>query len=292
MKSSPWAILPGCAPISRGSIADAKILNPILNADGASSRITDFVFDGLLDMDENLNLRGRLATDWSITEKAYLLARPEMILPDGSPATGERLLEVLSQAQASGSLPALDGRLLSLRLLPVTERTETLTLVEPDEQGNPSPTPVEVTIRTPQRVEFILNAVDQDFFTRLTPLLGAAYFQDFPYADHITVADAALREKVQPQFPAVLPVAEHNPIILFHLRQGVRFHDGHPFDAGDVKFTYEAIMNPRNISPRPRTMSRLNGLTFSIPIQSRSPISACIRRPLTPGRWAFCPSIC
>ena len=43
-----------------GSIADAKILNPILNADGASSRITDFVFDGLLDMDENLNLRGRL----------------------------------------------------------------------------------------------------------------------------------------------------------------------------------------------------------------------------------------
>jgi len=49
------------------SIADAKILNPILNADGASSQITDFVFEGLLDYDENLNLRGRLATDWRIT---------------------------------------------------------------------------------------------------------------------------------------------------------------------------------------------------------------------------------
>ena len=233
-----------------GSIADAKILNPILNADGSSSRITALVFDGLLDMDENLNLRGRLATDWSITEKAYLLARPDITLPDGSPATGERLLEVLSQAQANGSLPVPDGLLLALQLLPAEEKNETLTLVEPDAQGNPSPIPVEVTIRTPQRVEFTLSRVDQDFFTRLTPLLGAAYFQDFPHADYITLADAALREKVQSQFPALLSVAEHNPIILFHLRRNVRFHDGHPFDAGDVKFTYEAIMNPRNISPR------------------------------------------
>ena len=77
-----------------GSIADAKILNPILNADGASSRIVDFVFDGLLDMDENLNLRGRLATDWTITEKAYLLARPQFALPDSSLATGARLIEL------------------------------------------------------------------------------------------------------------------------------------------------------------------------------------------------------
>ena len=43
---------------------------------------------------------------------------------------------------------------------------------------------------------------------------------------------------------------EHNPIIVFHLRPGVKFHDGHPFEAKDVKFTYDAIMNPKNISPR------------------------------------------
>jgi ABC-type transport system substrate-binding protein len=30
----------------------------------------------------------------------------------------------------------------------------------------------------------------------------------------------------------------------------VRFHDGHLFEARDVQFTYEAIMNPKNISPR------------------------------------------
>ncbi|MGH8534925.1 MAG: ABC transporter substrate-binding protein, partial [Gammaproteobacteria bacterium] len=43
------------------SAADAKILNPILNADTVSSGITDYVFEGLLGADEDLRLRGRLA---------------------------------------------------------------------------------------------------------------------------------------------------------------------------------------------------------------------------------------
>ena len=34
--------------------------------------------------------------------------------------------------------------------------------------------------------------------------------------------------------------------ITYHLRHGVRWHDGAPFDSGDVKFTWQAIMNPRN----------------------------------------------
>ena len=32
----------------------------------------------------------------------------------------------------------------------------------------------------------------------------------------------------------------------FHLREGVRWHDGAPLSAGDVKFTIEAIMDPEN----------------------------------------------
>ena len=65
------------------SIGDAKILNPILNADTASSRIVGLVFDGLLDLDEALQLRGRLAVDWQVTESAYLLVDPESHFPDG-----------------------------------------------------------------------------------------------------------------------------------------------------------------------------------------------------------------
>ena len=48
----------------------------------------------------------------------------------------------------------------------------------------------------------------------------------------------------------ILPAIEHNPILVFTLRPDVRFHDGHVFDADDVRFTYEAIMDPKNLSPR------------------------------------------
>ena len=34
----------------------------------------------------------------------------------------------------------------------------------------------------------------------------------------------------------------------FHLEEGVKWHDGEPFTADDVKFTIEAIMNPDNES--------------------------------------------
>ncbi len=34
--------------------------------------------------------------------------------------------------------------------------------------------------------------------------------------------------------------------IVYRLRRGVRWHDGAPFSSRDVKFTFEAIMNPRN----------------------------------------------
>lgn len=32
----------------------------------------------------------------------------------------------------------------------------------------------------------------------------------------------------------------------FHIRDGIRWHDGEPFTAEDVKFTIEAIQNPEN----------------------------------------------
>ena len=39
-------------------------------------------------------------------------------------------------------------------------------------------------------------------------------------------------------------------MIVFHLRRGVRFHDGRELTSRDVRFTYETIMDPRNLSPR------------------------------------------
>ncbi|MFQ5903385.1 MAG: peptide-binding protein, partial [Candidatus Binatia bacterium] len=233
-----------------GSIGDAKILNPILNADTASSGIVGYVFEGLLDLDEDLNLRGRLAIDWQITENAYLIVNSQKRLPGGVAATGPRLVQRITHALESGKLPELEGVLLSIRLLAPERRTEKVAIAGRDGQGRPTTSEIEVTVELPERLAFSLSRVDQDFFSRLQPILGEHYLDGFPYGQYIRLSDPAALEKIRPRFPDLLPVAEHNPVILFNLRRGVRFHDGHEFDAGDVKFTYEAIMNPRNLSPR------------------------------------------
>ena len=56
-----------------GSIGDASLLNPILTADSASSNIQELVFEGLIDRDEQLRFRGRLAKSWKVFEEAFFV---------------------------------------------------------------------------------------------------------------------------------------------------------------------------------------------------------------------------
>jgi len=232
------------------SIGDAKILNPTLNADTASSGIVALVFDGLLDYDDNLALRGRLATDWEITEEAYLLVNSEKRLANGARASGAEVLSQIQRALDEGKLPAVKKNLRQTRLLPAENRVVKLALPEQQPGGALKVTDVEVAVRLPERVAFVLNEVDQDLFARLLPILGERYFEEFPHDKHISVNQAGIWKKLQPRFGEILPVGEHTPVIVFNLRKGVRFHDGHEFDARDVKFTYDAIMDPKNLSPR------------------------------------------
>ncbi|MGB0911226.1 MAG: ABC transporter substrate-binding protein [Nitrospirales bacterium] len=236
-----------------GSIGDAKILNPILNADSASASIVSHVFEGLLDLDENLNLRGRLATDWVITEKAYLLVNTQNRFPDGSEVTGKELLRRIQRGLSHESLSGLRSNLTGINLLPSKERHEVVSLSTKDEDGKPTRKQIKAVIKVPERIEFFLAHVDQDLFSRLIPIIGERYIEHFSHREYVsssTQLTSELQEKLEQQLPELLPVSEHNPQIVFHLRKGVTFHDGHEFDAGDVKFTYDAIMEPKNLSPR------------------------------------------
>ncbi len=225
-----------------GSIGDAKLLNPTVSADSASSRISDLVFDGLLDYDENLNLRGRLATSWTITETAYLAVIDGARFPDGTPVTATAMRTRVAAAIAAN--PKLKELVVGVELLAPQQRTEALSL-----PGKP-PRRATVQLPLPARLKFELKRVDQDFFKRLEPVLGPEYVRRVPRTDGFQVSPPELREAVQPQLAQLVPVFEHNPVILFQLRRGVRFHDGHEFDSSDVKFTYEAIMDPKSLSPR------------------------------------------
>ncbi len=225
------------------SSGDASILNPTLSADSASSEVNGLVFEGLIDRNQDLSFRGRLAESWKIFEEAYLLVDESLAPADGAPATAGALQARLNAARGSGA-PAL--RLVQkIEVLPggtVTERIEPPTGA--GKRASPGK-PVEVTIRRPPRLKFTLSQVDQDFFEGLDRLLGG-YVKRLDPSKFVSAPDPAAARAAA----ALLPAAEANPVIVFTLRRGVRFHDGRELDSGDVRFTYETIVDPRNLSPR------------------------------------------
>ncbi|MFQ5847758.1 MAG: ABC transporter substrate-binding protein [Candidatus Methylomirabilales bacterium] len=227
------------------SIGDASILNPTLSADSASSAINSLVFEGLIDRDFDLSFRGRLAESWEIFEEAYLVVDETQRLPDGTSATADRLLRYLEEVRAAGN-PALRG-VRKIELLPGRSRVEQIEVKAPGPGGKtPVTHAVQVTVRQPPRLRFTLREVDQDFFIKLNRLLAG-------YPDRIDPSrfvEAGEPIVTRERAAALVPPTEHNPVVLFRLRKGVLFHDGHEFDSGDVKFTYETIMAPENLSPR------------------------------------------
>ena len=52
--------------------------------------------------------------------------------------------------------------------------------------------------------------------------------------------------KLEPRLASSWDYDESTYTYTFHLKEGVKWHDGEPFTANDVKFTFEAIMDPEN----------------------------------------------
>jgi ABC-type transport system substrate-binding protein len=117
-----------------------------------------------------------------------------------------------------------------------------------DSDGNKKTIKVDVT--APARIKLVLKQVDQDLFSNLSQLLGEIYFENFESSKYLKTDAPTEKDQLATVAAKLLPAVEHNPIIEFNLRRNVKFHDGHGLDAGDVKFTYEAILNPKNLSPR------------------------------------------
>jgi len=238
------------------SIGDAAILNPILSADSASSTIEGLVFEGLIDYDENLRFRGRLATSWEIHEEAFFCINEDAYVPNTGKIEPGGVLRLLQQARREvGSFnPQMRksfGNIREISLVPAREYVVTQReKAEETAKGAGKEREVKIRVRSPARIRLVLDNVDQFLFESLSGILGKDYFKTFN-AQRYAQFDPAVDPKKKSEYASeALPATEHNPIIVFHLRPGVKFHDGHPFEAKDVRFTYEAIMNPKNISPR------------------------------------------
>jgi ABC-type transport system substrate-binding protein len=235
------------------SIGDAAILNPILSADSASSDIEGKVFEGLIDRDEELRFRGRLATSWKLYEEAFFFVNESADIPGLGRADPQMVIDLLQKAKREGnrSSAGLNKTLNNIKAISlIPERT--YRIIEPEKKSadGKKSGEIKVTVSAPARIMLHLHEVDQDLFINLTEILGEKYFSGFQGEKFLTTAQPVETDLLNSYVQKFLPVVEHNPIIEFHLRPNVKFQDGHLFDAHDVKFTYDAIMDPRNLSPR------------------------------------------
>ena len=235
------------------SIGDASILNPILSADSASSQIQSLVFEGLIDYDEDLRFRGRLANSWEVFEEAFFYVNESQPVPGLGLARGQDVVDFINQARqrAEISEPGLKACLNNIKqvsLMPPGEFTATKQEQKPGDPKNK--TSVQLRFQAPARVKLTLASVDQGLFENMALILGPRYFESFRPDEYMSSDRPLSKEKRAAYAKELLPATEHNPILIFHLRPNVPFQDGHIFDAHDVKFTYESIMNPKNLSPR------------------------------------------
>ncbi len=225
------------------SSGDAAMLNPILSADSASSQINGLVFEGLIDRDENLQFRGRVAHSWKIYEHAFFYINEN--------AATARWGRLDPSGLVSHLRTALDPRtaewqhVKAVDLLPPEDITHTFSTQEGGEIRT-----VVLRAKAPQRVRIVLDRVDPMLFERLIKILGDDYYNTFDPAVDVTAEPDLPSAQLKAKARALMPPTAHNPVIEFYLRPGVKFHDGHGLTAEDVKFTYEAIVDPKNLSPR------------------------------------------
>jgi ABC-type transport system substrate-binding protein len=225
---------------------DATILNPVLSSNSTSSEIEGQVFEGLIDYDENLQHRGRVAKSWQVYEQAYFYINPKASSSKWGRIDDRTLVEKLSATVKNN--PEKFDHVTAVDLLPPRTFEQKFTFKKDEETRS-----IILQADAPARIRITLSRVDQELFKNLSEIMGDDYFSSFRPLDYVQPTDAAGNTDADPQQLAewagqMVPTTVHNPVIEFKLRQGVKFHDGHEVTAEDVKFTYDTIVHPNNIS--------------------------------------------
>ncbi|MEI6278289.1 MAG: peptide-binding protein [Verrucomicrobiae bacterium] len=235
--------------MSLGMRGEPSTLNPIQQADSAASQVFSTMFNGLLKYDENLEIVGDLAKSWMLSQTTTIVFKDS-----ASSAAALRLVQSWRAEWEGWKLEAarLDGNFL---LLLFTEPGLATSREIFGRLPNDSLQPI-VTLRV--RVKENARAVLGEF-RRAHP--AARILRDWVESSGTFELTAA--PDVKPLVEAWLAangggeVAEAGgvaflaePLVVFSLRDRVRWHDGAPFTSRDVEFTYRAIMDDAFASPR------------------------------------------
>ena len=100
-------------------------------------------------------------------------------------------------------------------------------------------------------------------YTRINPAIDEHGEINLLLFDGLTARDA--ENHVVEGLAEKWDVSEDGLTYTFHLRDGVKWHDGEAFTADDVKFTIEAIMNPDNESEIASNYAEIDSITVDDP---------------------------
>jgi len=235
--------------MSVGVLGEPSTLNPIQQADAAASEVFSRIFNGLLKYDENLEIVGDLAKSWTLSQTTTVVFKDS-----ASSAAALKMLESWRAEWEDWKLEAarIEGNFLLLSFTePGMSASEKIFSRLPQESLQPL---VTIRVQVKENSRRVLRS-----FREANPT--ARVVRDWVESGGAFELTAA--PEVKDEIEAWLsshgggevslgePVpflAE--PLVVFTLRDRVRWHDGKPFTSRDVAFTYEAIMDEAFASPR------------------------------------------
>jgi len=107
---------------------------------------------------------------------------------------------------------------------------------------------------------------------------GDAYYWRQIY-DQLVDADPDLRPRPSTSLATSWEIATDPDSITFHLREGVTFHDGTPFDAAAVKFNVERVLDPKTLATPRASMTVIE----SVDVVDETTVRFNLKRPWGAG---------
>jgi ABC-type transport system substrate-binding protein len=237
-----------------GTIAEPTKLNPLQSSDNAASEVEGLIFEGLVKLNEKLDIAPHLAKSWEQNQTTTIYFRT----PDDALAAERVLREAadswavwtLQDVSVEGSklilglsMPGMDGSRSIVASLDAASLTPVVT-VRADLSGNARKTLEKFRLRHPA---VIIERVWFDY--------DSAF--EISVVGDVVETERILREflKTSGDEKAAVAISDRRdflaePALRFQLRDDVRWQDGAPFTSRDCAFTYDCIMSEEVASPR------------------------------------------
>lgn len=227
-----------------GVAAEPDMLNPVLSTTQVANNVNRLLFNGLVRFDEDLELAPDLAETWQQKQISTIFFGSSEAAVDAA-----HMLDNLREQWPAWALLKTESIQNELRLYFGTpgarspreifalldeSRIQRLTVLRFDGIWDAAATPSTVVKRSwrdgSRATELTMACSAADAGREVTRLVGRELGEKARQVGELAYLD--------------------EPEIVFQLRSDVRWHDGHPFTARDVEFTFRAIVDDAIASPR------------------------------------------